>query len=459
MSVLVWAMVGIALWHFAVLVPDRFLGGIIGAFVVALLGALASGYALPAPGVPHENPSGLGEGLWAIPGVAGGAGGVVLVGRARRARGGPGRRGGPARLTGRRMGGTAHGIGARRRSPSRAMLISTGPRAAGADVGDHGDPMSLFWRVVLVNVVVLVLAGAALVLSPATVSPSVRATEVLVLAAGMAVVVAVNVVILRRVFAPLRELTALMRRIDPMEPGRRIELDGSVTEVAQLEDAFNDMLDRLERERRTSGKRALDAQERERRRLARELHDELGQTLTGIVLLLQGLAREAPPELQPSVGEVQEAGRGAVEKTRDLARGLRPQALDEFGLRSALVTLATGFADRSGLRVRHEIAADLPPLAPEHDLAIYRTAQESLTNVARHADATAVVVALSRHDGGAALSVRDDGRGVREAALHDAGGVGGMRERAMLVGGRLEIRRSELGGTEVRLEVPGSSAT
>ena len=222
------------------------------------------------------------------------------------------------------------------------MLISTGPRAAGADVGDHGDPMSLFWRVILVNAVVLVLAGAALVLSPATVSPSVRATEVLVLAAGMAVVVAVNVVILRRVFAPLRELTALMRRIDPMEPGRRIELDRSVTEVAQLEDAFNDMLDRLERERRTSGKRALDAQERERRRLARELHDELGQTLTGIVLLLQGLAREAPPELQPSVGEVQEAGRGAVEKTRDLARGLRPQALDEFGLRSALVTLATG---------------------------------------------------------------------------------------------------------------------
>jgi hypothetical protein len=68
MSVLVWAMVGIALWHFAVLVPDRFLGGIIGAFVVALLGALASGYALPAPWVPHENPPGLGEGLWAIPG-------------------------------------------------------------------------------------------------------------------------------------------------------------------------------------------------------------------------------------------------------------------------------------------------------------------------------------------------------------------------------------------------------
>ncbi len=116
----------------------------------------------------------------------------------------------------------------------------------------------------------------------------------------------------------------------------------SVAEVTALQDAFNEMLDRVEQERRTSGRRALDAQERERRRLARELHDELGQTLTGIVLLLDGLAREAPSPLQPSVEQVQEASRGAVEKTRDIARGLRPVALDEFGLRSALTTLAAG---------------------------------------------------------------------------------------------------------------------
>ena len=151
---------------------------------------------------------------------------------------------------------------------------------------------------------------------------------------------------------------------------------------------------------------------------------------------------------------MQDAARGAVEKTRDLARGLRPVALDEFGLRSALTTLAAGVAERTGLRVRNELADDLPVLAPESDLAIYRTAQESLTNVVRHAEATAVALSLAAVNGSVVLSVADDGRGVAEGALHDFGGVGGMRERAMLIGGRLEISRGPLGGTEVRLEVP-----
>jgi len=316
--------------------------------------------------------------------------------------------------------------------------------------------MSLFARVILVNAVVVVIALAALALSPATVSSDVRTAEAAVLAAGALAVVAANMLVLRRVFAPLAELTDLMRRVDPLQPGHRVELDRSVAEVAHLESAFNDMLDRLEHERQTSGRRALDAQERERRRLGRELHDELGQTLTGIVLLLEGLARETPERNQPAVGQLQEAGRAAVEKTRDIARGLRPQALDEFGLRSALTTLAAGFAERTGIRVRHDLAPGLPPLAPEHDLAIYRTAQESLTNVARHADARAVVLSLLAQDGGVVLSVQDDGVGVSPGALHHAGGVGGMRERAMLVGGQLTIGRGELGGTEVRLFVPTS---
>ena len=314
--------------------------------------------------------------------------------------------------------------------------------------------MSLFARVILVNAVVVVIALAALALSPATVSAEVRTAEAIVLAAGALAVVAANMVVLRRVFAPLAELTDLMRRVDPMQPGHRVELDRSVAEVAHLESAFNDMLDRLEHERQTSGRRALDAQERERRRLGRELHDELGQTLTGIVLLLEGLARETPQQAQPAVAQLQDASRAAVEKTRDIARGLRPQALDEFGLRSALTTLAAGFAERTQVRVRHDLRADLAPLAPEHDLAIYRTAQESLTNVARHADAGAVLISLLAQDGGVVLSVQDDGVGVRPGALHDAGGVGGMRERAMLVGGHLTIGRGDLGGTEVRLFVP-----
>jgi two-component system sensor histidine kinase UhpB len=139
---------------------------------------------------------------------------------------------------------------------------------------------------------------------------------------------------------------------------------------------------------------------------------------------------------------------------RDIARGLRPQALDEFGLRSALVTLANGFAEHSGLQVRHNLATDLPTLEPDQDLAIYRVAQEGLTNVARHAEATGVLLGLHAENGSVVLRVIDDGRGIDPGAAHNAGGLGGMRERAMLIGGRLVVRRLRPHGTEIVLEVP-----
>ena len=239
--------------------------------------------------------------------------------------------------------------------------------------------------------------------------------------------------LLRRVFAPLRELTALMRRVDPLNPGRADRRPAVGGRGERAAGAFNEMLDRVEQERRTSGRRALAAQERERRRLARELHDELGQTLTGIVLLLDGIPGARPVDDAGVVEQVQEAARGGVEKMRDIARGLRPVALDEFGLRSALTTLAAGFAERTGLRVRNELADDLPVLAPEPDLAIYRTAQETLTNVVRHAEATAVALALDAVNGarravrGRRRARRRRGRaarrrrGGRDARTRDAG--------------------------------------
>jgi two-component system, NarL family, sensor histidine kinase UhpB len=331
--------------------------------------------------------------------------------------------------------------------------MGNGPHS-GRGLPCHPHCVSLFWRVVTINGAVLVVAACLLVFSPATVSATVAAAEVAVLAAGLVVVMAVNVVLLRRVFGPLERLARLMRRVDPMSPGRRIDVEGAAAEVDDLLDAFNEMLDRLERERRESALRALAAQERERRRLARELHDELGQNLTGLVLQLEGLGRAAPRELQATVDQVQETARQSAEEVRDIARGLRPQALDEFGLRSALITLATGFAERSGLQVRHELAPVLPELAPEQDLAVYRIAQEGLTNVARHAEATGVLISLVAEDGQVVLRVRDDGRGIDERAAHNAGGLGGMRERAMLIGGRLVVTRVRPSGTEVLFELP-----
>jgi two-component system sensor histidine kinase UhpB len=315
--------------------------------------------------------------------------------------------------------------------------------------------VSLFSRVVAINAGVLVVAALVLALSPATVSPTLQVAEAAVLAVGTVLVISVNLLLLRRVFGPLERLTALMRRIDPYEPGRRLSLERADAEVAELCHAFNSMLDRLEHERRASSRRALAAQEGERGRLARELHDEVGQTLTGVVLQLEGLQRAAPPALQDAIVEIQESARAGVEDVREIARGLRPQALDEFGLRSALISLASQVADRTGLRVRPRLDAGLPALAREQELAIFRVAQESLTNVARHAQARNVSLALNLDDAAVVLIVRDDGRGIteRQAAARRMG-LGGMHERALLVGGRLTVRRCDHGGTEVRLTVP-----
>jgi two-component system sensor histidine kinase UhpB len=313
--------------------------------------------------------------------------------------------------------------------------------------------MTLFWRVVAINTGLLLVATLALVLSPATVSASLTIAELAVLAVGIVVVTAVNVLLLRRVFGPLERLASVMRRVDLTQPGRRITVERPVAEVADLTRAFNDMLDRLERERLSSGRRALAAQERERRRLARELHDELGQVLTGVGLQLDGLARSVPAELEEVVGQAQLAIRQGIGDLREIARGLRPGALEDFGLRSALITLASGVEERSGLRVRHQLCAETSSLPPEQSLAVYRIAQESLTNAARHAHANQAELTLERCDGRLALRIRDDGTGFDPRA--GAGtGLDGMRERALLIRARLTVAPVEPHGTEVRLELP-----
>jgi two-component system sensor histidine kinase UhpB len=314
--------------------------------------------------------------------------------------------------------------------------------------------VSLFRRVVLINASVLVMAALVLALSPATVSPTVTAAEWIVLAIGTGVVIAVNVVVMRRVFGPLQRLESTMERIDPLDPGRRIAVWEPDDEIARLGKAFNAMLDRLEHERADSGRRALRAQEAERARLARELHDELGQLLTAVVLQLEGLRAAVADDRRADVAEIQDSVREGVRTVREIARGLRPPALDEFGLRASLTALSVGFEERSGVRVRQRIDPDLPAMDPESELAFYRVAQEAMTNVARHAGARNVELALERRDGAVVLTVHDDGCGIDARDLRRATGVAGMRERALLVGGSLAITGAPATGTEVELRVP-----
>jgi two-component system sensor histidine kinase UhpB len=313
---------------------------------------------------------------------------------------------------------------------------------------------TLFRRLFVTYVLVVGVATAVLVLAPVSVSVPIALWELAMLCAGFLATMLAYRALLHRALRPLERLTTLMRRIDPLAPGQRLDAGEADAEVAALADAFNEMLDRLEGERRESGRRALTAQEAERRRIARELHDEIGQVLTGLVLRSETLHRHAPEELREDIAGLREAARRGAEEVRQIAQRLRPEALDELGLQSALLALATAVTENGGVRVERTLERDLP-LNPEQELVIYRVAQESLTNVVRHAQAGAAELRLeSDGDGGVLLTVRDDGVGLPANAEQRANGIRGMRERALLVGARLSVGAAAPRGTEVRLHLP-----
>jgi two-component system, NarL family, sensor histidine kinase UhpB len=318
--------------------------------------------------------------------------------------------------------------------------------------------LPLLWRVFAINATLLVIATLLLVLARERVHTSLAVVEGLDVALGLAVMLAANLALLRHTLGPVERLVGRMRTVDLLRPGQRL-VEAGGAEVAELVRVFNEMLDRLEAERQESGRRVLGAQEAERARIARGLHDEVGQVLTGVLLQLDSLAVTADDERRGAVEETKAAVRQALEEVRRIARELRPEMLEHLGLVSALTELTRKFADQSGLRIERRFADGLPPLSDAAELAVYRVVQESLTNVARHAQASRVEVALEPGARSVVLRVVDDGRGIDEAtALNGHGGVRGMREHAVLVGGALAVKGAREGGVEVRLEVPAQSA-
>jgi two-component system, NarL family, sensor histidine kinase UhpB len=317
----------------------------------------------------------------------------------------------------------------------------------------HFRSLSVFWRVLLIDAAVLAAAFVLLAAGPVTVSYPVKAGQLLVLLGGLVAMLAVTTVLLQRTLRPLETLTQTMRQIDPLAPGRRVDVGDAGADVTDLARAFNSMLERLEEERLASGRRALSIQESERRRVARELHDEVGQTLTAMLLQVEGLAASIPPEARTELEELRETARTGAEEVRRIAQRLRPEALEELGLQAAMLALLDGVAAQAHIHCEHAIERDLP-LNADDELVVYRVAQEALTNVVRHAKATKVSLSLTADGGAVVLRVADDGRGIPPELLDSSFGIRGMRERALLIGATIDVRSRPGAGTTVELVVP-----
>ncbi|OBG17587.1 histidine kinase [Mycolicibacterium celeriflavum] len=309
---------------------------------------------------------------------------------------------------------------------------------------------ALFRRVFLINGLIFTLGTLILAISPATVSSRIKLTEIPVLVVGLAVILTANALLLRSSLAPLDRLAASMRRVDPPRRSDRVDDRGN-GDLRHLIASFNTMLDRLETERTTASASALAAQENERRRIARELHDEIGQTLTVALLMLKRAVDRAPAEIRGELAGTQDAVRASLDEVRSIARRLRPEALEDLGLHSALNALCSEFTNATGLSVVKHIVLQPDRLKPDVELVCYRVAQESLTNIARHAGATKAWLDLHTTDDRLTMRIADDGVG---GVVSEGAGINGMRERALLVDADLTIASPAGEGTEVRLAIP-----
>jgi len=279
----------------------------------------------------------------------------------------------------------------------------------------------LYWKVVAINGAVLCLALLALVLGPVSVSRRTVGSEVLVLAGGLAAILLTNALLLR----------------------------SSLTPVDRL-------LDRLREELSASNAKALAAQEAERHRIAQELHDEVGQHLTVILLGLKQLEPQVPEVQRRELALLRESARDGLDDVRRVARRLRPGVLEDLGLTSALASLTNDFGRHHSAAVQRVIAPGLPGLPHDTELVVYRVAQEALTNTARHSGAERVTLSLFRVGDCVVLEVADDGAGFEPA--RSGAGLRGMQERSRLVGGDLRITSAPRAGTTVRLAVPCTGA-
>ena len=314
---------------------------------------------------------------------------------------------------------------------------------------------SLSGQVVAAN---LLLVVAALFAASAASSLDLRIEdqrlEFALLAMTGVLALLLNILMLQRRFSPLDELISDIEAIDPSDPSSFKAPDEPVEEVGRLAHAFANLLERIEAERRRAGRLQLRAQEEERKRVARDLHDEVNQALTAILLRLEALTHVAPPRLRDELAETKTLANQAMEELLQLARQLRPTALDDHGFVPAIEDQLRRFKAQYGIDTNLSTRGELGNLGNDKQLVLYRVTQEALNNVVRHAKAQSVSVDITRIDGTVALEVVDDGAGFVLGQEDRGLGLEGMAERARMVDGQFDIRSTPGRGTSLRLLVP-----
>lgn len=284
------------------------------------------------------------------------------------------------------------------------------------------------------------------------ISAAAERRQYMVIVAGILATILVNGVVLRRRLAPLQAIIETMEHVDLSEGGLRASGHADTDEVVRLHAAFNRMMDRLEHERAEAADAVLAAQEDERARLARDLHDEVNQALTAVLLRLQATALAAPPAIAEEIRETQAVATQAMGELRRLSHELRPTALDDLGLAAALRTQTDQFAAKAGIDVRLQMGGDVDDFREDEQLVVYRIVQEALSNAARHSEARHITVTVRRKGARGVVRIEDDGRGIDPQAIRGHG-LAGMRERARQAGGRLDVLTTPGGGTTIELEL------
>ncbi len=314
---------------------------------------------------------------------------------------------------------------------------------------------SLSGQVVAANLLLVVAAlFAASAASSLDLTIDDQRLEFGLLAMTVILALLLNILMLQRRFNPLEQLIREIEAIDPTNPSSFTAPEEPVEEVERLAHAFAELLERIEAERRRAGRLQLRAQEEERKRVARDLHDEVNQALTAVVLRLEALTHTAPPRLRDELAETKGLANQAMGELLQLARQLRPTALDDHGFVPAIEEQLRRFKAQYGIDTNLSTRGELENLGSDQQLVLYRVTQEALNNVVRHARAQSVSVDIACDDGSVALEVADDGAGFMLGEEERGLGLEGMAERARLVDGVFDVVSVPGRGTTLKLRVP-----